>query len=131
MFDCLAYVAGPYRSSKGMWGVWQNIQRASEIAHQLWYMKIPTICPHRNTMFFDNEIPQAGSISEEVFLAGDILILRRCDLLVIYDGWDSSFGTMGEVAEADRIGIPVFMWPDQREGILSYVRRRFKNEVLE
>jgi hypothetical protein len=36
--------------------------------------------------------------------------MRRCDLVVVVPGWETSGGTLKEIAEAERLGIPVFYW---------------------
>src|SRR5688500_6470738 len=59
----LAYVAGPYRSPLGLYGVSRNIEAARDVARVLWTeMKLPTICPHANTALMD------GPGTDDVFL---------------------------------------------------------------
>lgn len=99
----LVYVAGKYRDS-GEWAVWQNIQRASEVALALWQMGYAVICPHRNTMMF------GGAAPDDVWLKGDLEMLSRCDLLVLVPGWEKSSGTKAEIEKARELGIPVYRW---------------------
>jgi len=96
----IAYVAGPYRS-KTEYGVKQNIDRAEVVALELWRMGFAVICPHKNTAFF------GGAADDSVWLAGDLEMVRRCDLVVTVDGFERSTGAMGEVELAKSLGIPV------------------------
>lgn len=98
----LLYVAGPYRSPLGVWGVKQNIERAAMVARQLWLAGYAVICPHLNTAFMD------GTDTDNIFLAGDIEILRRCDGIVMAGGWQDSKGACAEREFALGAGIPVF-----------------------
>lgn len=95
----LTYVAGAYRAPTS-WGVECNITRAREVAAFLWANGFPALCPHTNTAHFSG--------SDELFLAGTLEMLRRCDAVVLVPGWESSAGTLSEIAEAKRLGIPVY-----------------------
>ena len=96
----VAYVVGPYRSEIGPYGIKQNIQRAEEVAIQLWRLGYAVICPHKNTAFFD------GAAPDEVWLRGDIELIRRSDLVVTVKGWESSSGARGEVEFCRTHNIP-------------------------
>src|SRR5574341_1872134 len=119
----LIYVAGPYRSANGPWGIYENIDRARRIARQLWFMGFAVICPHSNTGYMDgaqntsNEFGVACGISDNVFLRGDIEQLRRSDAIVLIPGWRRSSGSLGEKAAAEQFGIPVFEWPRDKQKI--------------
>ncbi len=120
------YVAGPYRSDKGSWGVHQNIRRAEAVAYDLWSLGAAAICPHKNTEHFDGQdFADAGK-----WLEGDLAILDRCDALVLAPNWESSTGTAGEIKRARERGIPVFdYWQDHKvyakaadSPLLAYIR---------
>lgn len=96
----VAFVSGAYRSDTEA-GVRRNIEAARSVAEQLWRAGFSVVCPHLNTACC------GGIVSEETFLAGDIEILSRCDLLVTVDGWAQSIGSVGEVKFAQARGIPV------------------------
>lgn len=102
----VAYVAGPYRSRLGAWGVKCNIDAAMAVARELWMKGYVVICPHGNTAFMD------GTDTDHVFLLGDLEILRRCDLLVALPGYQSSTGAVAEVEFARERSIPVYEWPE-------------------
>jgi hypothetical protein len=97
----LVYVAGPYRAN-GEWFIYENIRRAEAVALEVWKMGAACICPHKNTAFFN------GACPDQVWLDGDLEMVRRCDAILCVPGWERSVGSLGEVALAKEIGIPVF-----------------------
>ncbi len=113
----IAYVAGPYRA-KTIQGVVENIRRARELALRLWKLGYAVICPHSNTAFFDGVCP------DSVWLEGDIEILKRCDLVVLVDGWENSAGARREVEVAAAHGIPIYdeQWVSDTEGLVAKQR---------
>lgn len=105
----LAYLAGPYRSKDGIWGVKRNVEAAMSVARELWKQGYSVICPHANTALMDGpDIPDA------VFLEGDIEMLRRCDLIVMLPGWERSAGASVEHQVAREIGLVVAVWDEDR-----------------
>lgn len=106
----VAYVSGPYRDARGVWWVEQNIRAAEAVAVALWGMGFAAICPHTNTKHMDGAFPA----SDDVFLNGDLAIVRKCDLVVMVGHWSRSAGALKELAEADRHGIPAFRWSDHQ-----------------
>jgi hypothetical protein len=97
----LVYVAGPYRAS-GQWDIFQNIRRAEALALQVWQLGAACICPHKNTEHFN------GAAPDRVWLDGDLEMVRRCDAILCSPGWESSSGSLGEVALAKQLGLPIF-----------------------
>lgn len=97
----VAYVAGPFRG-RTPWDVERNVREAETLALDVWRAGIAAICPHTNTRFFD------GAAPDDVWLAGDLAIMARCDAVILTDRWADSVGAQAEVAEAQRLGIPVF-----------------------
>ena len=100
----LIYTAGPYRAATP-YDVRRNIERARDVAAALWRMGWAVVCPHANSAHLDGVVP------EERFLEGDLEMLRRCDARVLIPGWHVSEGSRAEKAEAERHGIPVYVWP--------------------
>lgn len=49
-----------------------------------------------------------GAATDEQFLAGTLELMRRCDAVILVPGWSTSEGTKAEIAEAMRIGLPMF-----------------------
>lgn len=97
----LVYIAGPYRAATER-AVVENIRNAEAVALMVWQAGHYALCPHMNTALF------GGACPDEVWLAGDLEMLRRCDAVVVCPGWHASSGTKAEVAEAKARGIPVF-----------------------
>jgi indole-3-glycerol phosphate synthase len=102
----LVYVAGPFRAASA-WGIEENIRRAERLALEVWRMGAACICPHTNTRHFQ------GAADDRVWLDGDLEILRRCDAMILVPDWQRSSGARAEVAEADKIGMPVFYGTDE------------------
>jgi hypothetical protein len=101
----LAYVAGPYRADTDA-EVDANISDAASAALELWRAGYAVICPHLNG-------PDSGdTIHDSVWLEGDLVILRRCDLVVPTERAQDSEGARAELAEARRLGIPVVSLAD-------------------
>lgn len=125
----VAYVIGPYRSKIGAHGVKKNIDRAEDLARKLWLLELAVICPQKNTAFFDGLAP------DEVWINGDLELLRRSDLAVTVNGWENSTGSKIEVDLCRKNRIPVYHSIDEvmeqhkklsQAEIASY-RRRFEN----
>lgn len=112
----LVYIAGPYRSPTP-WGVQQNIRAAMDAAAQVWAAGLAAVCPHANSAHME------GVTSDANFLAGTLEMLRRCDAVLVIEGWKNSEGARGEVDEAVRLGLPVlYEWGDK--SYLAEVLRR-------
>lgn len=95
------YIAGPFRASSG-WGVECNIRRAEELALEVWKLGVAVICPHTNTRFF------SGAADDDIWLKGDLELLRRCDAVMLTPDWARSSGARAEVEFANTYSIPVF-----------------------
>jgi ABC-type Fe3+-hydroxamate transport system substrate-binding protein len=96
----VVYVAGPFRA-KTPWEIEQNVRRAEEVSLWLWTNGITNICPHTLTRFFQH------SASDDIWLEGTLKLMRLCDLVVVLPNYAHSVGTLGEIAEATKLGIPV------------------------
>ena len=89
----LIYIAGPYRSDS-LWGVYQNIRHAEEIAIKLWRGGWAVLCPHLNTQLFD---VVCEDIPTTVWLNGGLEMLERCDAIMMLRGWETSTGASLEL----------------------------------
>ena len=87
------YVSGPYRSSTE-WGVEDNIRRAEVSAVKLWQEGYAVFCPHKNSAHL------GGIVPDNVFLAGDLEILKRFDIIFMLKGWEQSIGACIELHTA-------------------------------
>jgi hypothetical protein len=97
----VVYIIGPFRASNS-WDIEQNVRRAEEVALQIWRLGAAVICPHTNSRFFH------GAASDNVWLDGDIEILKRCDAAFTVDGWIDSAGSKAEVHICENYKIPIF-----------------------
>lgn len=94
------YVAGGYRANTE-WGLIENIRKAESSAIKLWQKGWAVICHHKNTAHF------GGLCSDEVWLEGDLEILKRCDAIYMVSGWQKSKGATRELQLAKQIGLEV------------------------
>lgn len=99
----LIYIAGPYRGD-----VDRNIQQVRQIAIALWEAGFAVIAPHLNTAHFNDDC----KVADEVYLMGDLVILQRCDAVVLTPDWATSQGATDEFVFAVYHGIPTFVWPE-------------------
>jgi len=104
----LVYTAGPYRSDT-INGVVKNIQVAREHSERLWQAGYAVLCPHLNTALFN------GLVDDQVFLDGTMEMLKRCDMIYLLPGWNSSSGTLAELAYARSVNMPVLYYTDRLE----------------
>jgi nucleoside 2-deoxyribosyltransferase len=95
------YVAGPYTAETDFKRL-ENIKKADEVTARLWHMGYYAVCPHKITAFY------GGLCDEQIFIEGGLEILRRCDAVVLVEGWERSGGTLGEIEVAMELHIPVF-----------------------
>ncbi len=112
----VVYIAGPYRDSRGPYFVGKNIENARQTAADLANLEISFICPHMNSAHMD------GLATDTYWLAAGIHLLRRCDAVVICDGWRKSQGTRNEIKTAESLDIPLFYWPQARDELVKLHR---------
>lgn len=123
----VVYIAGKYRG-RTPWEVEQNIRAAEDVAASVWAMGMVAMCPHANSRHME------GVATDEHFLAGTLELLRRCDAVLLVPNWRDSVGAKAEVAEAKRLGLPVF-GEDRRDKYphrddvahMFYVEQELKN----
>lgn len=101
----LVYIAGPYSRPDPC----ENTHKAVAAANEVWDAGLIPVVPHL-THFWHTMTPKPY----EQWLAYDLEIMRRCDAVLRIPG--ESSGADAEVAEADRLGIPVFL---SMEGLLA------------
>lgn len=97
----LIYIAGPYRAATP-WGVEQNIRAAEDVAVRVHKAGMFAVCPHANSRHME------GIADDAHFLAGTLEMMRRCDAVLLVDGWLKSEGSCAEVNEAERLDKRVF-----------------------
>lgn len=102
----VVYIAGPIRAESA-WLREANIRRAEALALEVWVAGGFAVCMHAMTRnYCEKEVPF------DIWMKGDLEILRRCDAVLTVEGWEKSQGAQMEVAEANRLGLPVVhsMW---------------------
>lgn len=97
----LIYIAGPFRGAN-QWEQFQNIREAETLALEVWRMGAVALCPHANTAHFQ------GALPDDVWLEGDLEMMRRCDAVLLMPRWRGSRGAVEEAKEAKQAGLPVF-----------------------
>lgn len=97
----VVYVAGPFRGATH-WDIAENVRRAERLALEVARAGAMPLCPHTNTQHFQ------GECTDDFWIAGTLELLRRCDGLILVEGWEKSSGARAEVEEARKLGIPVF-----------------------
>ena len=98
----VVYVAGPFRG-ENHWDIAENIRNAERLALEVWRLGAVAICPHANTAHFQ------GAAPDDVWLEGDLELVRRCDAMIMTPDWERSTGAREEFRFADKIvKIPIF-----------------------
>jgi nucleoside 2-deoxyribosyltransferase len=97
----LVYIAGPYCADTA-WAVEKNVRAAETLAHSVWLAGYVAVCPHSMCRWM-------SEIDESVYLEGLLDLMRHCDAVLLVGAWAESRGTVAEVLEARRLGIPVYL----------------------
>ena len=103
----LVYVAGKYRDETYELVAW-NVKAASDMAAFLLAQGMAVVCPHSMTGGWE----RYSFLSDADFLRNGLEQLRRCDAVLLLDGWEQSEGTLAEIECADENHIPVFKTVD-------------------
>jgi len=114
----VAYTAGKYRA-ESEWELEENIRLAEYWAARCWKIGLAVICPHKNTAHFGN----CMGIEDQVWLDGDLEIIKRCDILIVLPNWATSSGTKAEIKLAKELFMPIFYVPEDFKSLSKYVKR--------
>ena len=109
MKQLVVYIAGPFRGDSA-WKIEKNIRVAEEASLEIWRNGHVALCPHLNTRFFQGELP------DDVWLRGDLELLRRCDVVYMVGDWQKSTGAKEERQFALANNVPV---SETLEGVLE------------
>ncbi len=113
----VVYLAGPFRPYVDDLGVRHtiasNVRRAGQKGIEIWRRGMVALVPHTLTYLDPKRQQQDGGIAgvaPEVFMDGELELIRRSDLLVLMPEWRYSKGAIAEKEFAEQIGIPVLEW---------------------
>ena len=106
--DFIVYVAGPYRGKSKFYLLnryqrFRNAMCAWKVSVQLWNMNVMPFCPHMNSFWMDKKVNNLN-----VFIEGDLKVLKRCDAILMLKGWENSEGVLIEIKFAKENNIPIF-----------------------
>lgn len=108
----LVYVAGPFRGPDH-YAIHKNILAAEDISWHVWAMGGVALCPHLNTQHFQ------GSLPDDIWLEGDIIMLKRCDVVLMMPRWRDSSGATEEHRVAIEAKIPVVYSLEQLKDLID------------
>lgn len=94
----LVYLSGAYSGN-----IEANIQKARQTAIKLWELGYTVFTPHLNTIHFEKDC----QIPYQDYLIGDLVILKRCDIIFMLDNWQISNGARQEYDLAIALNIPI------------------------
>lgn len=98
----LVYVCGPI-TAKTKEQRDANIETGRAVGFDVWRLGAMAIVPHLNSLsMFERGVDGAA-----IYL-GDLELMKRCDAVLVLDGWQASFGCNLEVSWANHNGMPVF-----------------------
>ena len=110
----IVYTAGPYQDIKDNNGnrivsKKHNVEVACKIATELWDDGYTVICPHLNTWNFE----YFTTLTNEGFAKRDLEIVAKVDAMVMLPNWYLSKGAVLEKEHAEKLNIPVVIWPER------------------
>lgn len=114
----VVYVAGPYRSQTRE-GIELNIQSAKKVGTLALERGWSAMIPHMNTAHMDAIVHQNN---DKFWLAATMELMRRCDAVVLCPGWQKSAGTLGEIHEAVKLGMPIYEAVEELPCPMIFVR---------
>ncbi len=100
------YIAGKYRT-KTEWQLVENIRLAEVAARRLWAEGWSVICPHKNTAHFGGLLGDEAK-DHELWIEGDLELLRRADAIYMLHNWQSSCGAKKELDLARNLGKEIY-----------------------
>lgn len=113
----LIYIAGPYTADTA-WKIERNCRRAEAATLDVWKSGHVPVTPHLLGRYFH------GELNERVVLDGLLVLLRRCDGMLLLPGWKRSPGSLKEVRFCYDHGIIYDM------GLKSLIQRLDEQETM-
>lgn len=115
----IVYVAGPF-SHETAKGRAANIRRAEDLG-----LEASRVGDGRTVMPFVPHVAWGGyfgKITEQEAIHWGLEIIEHCDGILLVPGWQKSKGTLGEIKEAERLGLPVFRSVEELEHCISNIK---------
>jgi hypothetical protein len=113
----VVYLAGPYRpwvDEEGVrHGIAENVRVAGRLGVQIWQRGYVALVPHTLTYLDPARQRQdggVGGVDPQVFMDGELELVRRSDILVLMPNWHYSQGARVERTYALELGMPVYEW---------------------
>lgn len=99
----LLYIAGPFNAGRGR-SVETNIRDAEDLAREIvtLYPCVQPVVPHSLSRVLFGVQPEASAYE------GTLLLMKRCDAVVLTEKWHESKGATSEREEALRLNLPLF-----------------------
>lgn len=94
----LVYIAGKFRGENA-WEVACNVHEAEAAGLRIAELGGMPVVPHSLGQHM------LGTLSEEFWIAGTLLLLSRCDGILLLPSWAGSEGARGESEYAEKHGI--------------------------
>jgi hypothetical protein len=94
----LVYIAGKFRGSNA-WEIACNVHEAEAAAIRVAELGGMPVVPHSLGQHL------AGTLDEKFWLAGTLLLLSRCDGILLLPSWTESAGAKAECKFAEQHGI--------------------------
>src|SRR5271157_4839342 len=95
------YCAGPY-NAENIIGSLDNMRRGMKVAYEVLKAGMAPFCP-----WMDFHYSLNGPVTIDEYYEYSLAWLRVSDAVLLVEGWESSKGTLREIGEAERLGIPV------------------------
>lgn len=121
----VVYLAGPYRPYTDAAGIRhtiaENVREAGRYGIEVWKRGYVALVPHTLTYLDPRQQRQDGGIADvapEVFMDGELELVRRSDMVVLMPRWRQSRGATIEKQFAEEIGKPVYTWEEFMEGVV-------------
>jgi hypothetical protein len=93
----------------------ENTSIARKAAVKLWELGYTVICPHLNTIDFHVDC----DIDYTDYIEGDLVIIDRCDAILMLPGWQESRGALVEHYYAKEKGKKIFFSIEELEDFMK------------
>ena len=119
----MGYLSGPMSSESALNRELFRL-KALETAAWMWDAGVLHYSPHANS-------PAVGGsdLSYETWMAMDLEVLRRCDWILMGEGWQDSLGCAREFNFAMNLGLKVLFTVEQAVAYARDVERQWQEEA--